>query len=276
MERFAEKKLKFIQFNNLKNDLSLKLQKQWKRTEARTELVFGKLNLLYFNWPFSFQQYRISKLAHNLTILERIINDKKAIIQELNLLLLNKRRDKLQSHHKQRDLKEKIGKLKLYTDRQRMNLSKSSFDVARINQQSQAVIREKVTFLTTFIYLFNEEHVDVSRESVMKSSQNYRSPRKQSAPLLSFAQEDDEDDDEEENIGFLNHKSLTNKARKVGLSSSNFVFAERHSNKTNLLEETTIPPQVVIKFKICEPWITVDENYNAFCKKRDSSVKFQN
>ena len=125
---------------------------------------------------------KIDEIKKNIKTLNKLINEKKCFIRELNSILIDIKRNKLKYHEKHLFLKNRISENKNNLAKQNVAINHCLNQKSKTELNIQLLIREKLNSLTTFIY-YIDEYSDNTDESHYEQDNSFNS---EDTPLLSL------------------------------------------------------------------------------------------
>ncbi|KAH9423874.1 autophagy protein 14, partial [Dermatophagoides pteronyssinus] len=227
--RFADKKLKFIKLKEQQlsdcNDVEIFL----KNDVAKNSMLI-----------------KINEIERNIRTMKEIMNEKQSIINDMKKLLNKYERERFVYQKKQIDIKNKLNYCK-------NNLAKFNYNQNNIHRQKYSIqnelnllIQKRLKQLTMFVFTI--------KENVFLSSTNNNNNNQQQ--LQHF----DDDDDEIKLVGNDNDSEAL-PLLDCAIDDNDDDDNNSVANKT--IKKKTESTTKLIRYKIVDSWIDLNENYEA-------------
>ena len=239
LERFAEKKLKFIALKGQQNQMENELKE-------RHENIVKKEKLLL----------KIRQCENSIALLKRMLKQKSQRLEETNNSVDEAKRKVLKSHDKQIKLKKGVAEVKNIIARQNVKISERSQECLVVENDLQAIIRLRIVALTTFIFKIQQrDNPLLSEQTLQPHNSSTKDSIAGSAVNLSSGIMNKNDDDEEEDTPLLliSDTSSGSSSTTVVKCISNPSASHRNNDET-------------LYFSIGEPWLASNEDFKIYCK----------
>lgn len=182
------------------------------------------------------------------------MNEKRSIISDMKKLLNKHERERLLYHKKQIDVKNKMNRCKNNHATLSYNLNNFYRKKYSIQDELNTLIRKRLNQLTMYVFpiqenifttttINNQQHFDDDDDDDDDLNiQSINCDKSEALPLLDCAINDDDDfDDNNDSVVTIKCKNDYNKKKKY------------ESNQTR--------KQQIIRYKIVDSWINLDENF---------------